>query len=171
MSAITCEISSERIPCMTLGRDDMRDLSHSKGCMERILVTGATGFVGSNVVRWAEDKYEVIPTSHHPFDALNYSLTVMDVGSKEDCQKVINAAKPELVVHCAAYLDLVGCEIKNAQARTVNLDGTINVAKACKSVGAFLVYVSTDWVFDGTNPLGQLYSESDPPCRLMVTAS
>lgn len=131
--------------------------------MERVLVTGATGFVGSNVVKAAEGKYEVVPTSLHPFDAMNYSVRVMDVGSKEDCQKVIKAEKPDLVVHCAAYLDLVGCERKNAQARAVNVGGTINLREACKSVGAFLLFVSTDWVFDGTKPFGQLYSESDAP--------
>ena len=39
--------------------------------MERVLVTGATGFVGSNLVKAAEGKYEVVPTSHHPFDAMS----------------------------------------------------------------------------------------------------
>ena len=90
----------------------------------------------------------------------------IDITSLESVLKVIGALQPEVVVNCAAYTDVDGCESNIETAMTVNGEGVAHLAMACKDIGSLLVQVSTDYVFDGGK--GTPYVEDDASCPLSV---
>jgi dTDP-4-dehydrorhamnose reductase len=117
----------------------------------RILVTGAAGLVGGGVVRLAARKHEV----------LGCDQPRLDVRNPDEVSRVFQEFRPEAVLHCAAYTDVDGAERAPEKAREVNVSGARVVAERAREVGALVLYVSTDYVFDGdaTAP----YREEDPP--------
>lgn len=90
----------------------------------------------------------------------------IDITSPESVFKVIGDLKPEVVINCAAYTDVDGCESDVDKAMAVNGEGVAYLAMACKDNGALLVQISTDYVFDGSK--GTPYVEDDAPCPLSV---
>ncbi len=108
--------------------------------------------LGSDVVRAAGfvNHETVAPTSSE-----------MDVRDAAAVSRVIREERPDAVVGCAGYTDVDGAEDDLRSAMEVNGDGSANVAAAANEVGARVVYVSTDYVFDGSK--GEPYVESDPP--------
>ena len=75
----------------------------------------------------------------------------LDITNADDVMKTIQNVKPDVVVHCAAWtaVDLAEDEDKQAKVKAINVDGTQNIANACKEIDAKMVYISTDYVFDG----------------------
>jgi dTDP-4-dehydrorhamnose reductase len=119
----------------------------------RILVTGGSGQLGIELLpRLAELGAVIAP-----------ERKVLDLTSDEATQQII-ALQPTHVVHAAAATDVERCERQPAWAQAVNAAGTRRVAQASQALGAWLLYVSTDYVFDGakTDP----YVETDPPAPL-----
>lgn len=107
----------------------------------KILITGAKGMLGQDLCPILEDNdYEVVETDIHNLDITN-SKMVEDVLLNE---------KPNFVIHCAAYTNVDKAEEDLATARLINATGTENLAKTCAKIGATMVYISTDYVFDGT---------------------
>ena len=84
----------------------------------------------------------------------------MDIRDAEKVQDVVHKARPEWIVLAAAYTDVDGCESHPELAMAVNRDGAVNVAQAAKRIGAKLLFLSSDYVFDGkkTSP----YETGDP---------
>ena len=122
--------------------------------MKRVLITGASGLLGSKLVKALSGGYEVIPThSTHPTHPDSLRIDIVD---REEVARVLSAVRPELVVHAAAEADVDKCETYRELAWSVNAEGTRNIAEACGKIGAKLVYISTDYVFDGEKGL---YSE------------
>ncbi len=121
----------------------------------KILVTGAGGGLGQELARaWAND------------DLVLLDRTQLDVTDARHVSEVIPRARPELVVHAAAYTKVDQAEAEPDRARAVNVGGSENVATAAARAGATLVYISTDYVFDGSK--GAPYVETDPPNPLSV---
>ena len=122
----------------------------------RIVVTGAQGQLGTDLRQ--------VLCSHQvtPLDLTTFDLT--DPG----CARAIVEAEPEVVIHAGAYTDVDGAEGNPSLAMAVNALGTERVADAAATVGARLIYISTDYVFDGlgTRP----YVETDPPNPINVYA-
>ncbi len=117
----------------------------------RVLVTGAGGQLGSEVVDLctaAGD--EVVPCDR----------AALDVTDRDQVLGALAHVRPDLVVHCAAYTDVDACEGAPDRAWAVNAVGSRHVADGCARVGAFLVHVSTDYVFDGDRGG---YTEDDVP--------
>jgi len=106
----------------------------------RILVTGARGLVGGPLVRRL--------STSHSVDALD--LPELDVRDAAACRDAVRTRRAESVVHLAAWTDVDGAEKDPAGAAAVNADGARNVAAACAAAGVPMLYVSTDYVFDGT---------------------
>ena len=104
----------------------------------RVLVTGAGGQVGSDLVT-ALSGHEVIACARAD----------LDVGDDGACMRTILAARPEVVIHAAAYTDVDGCELHPDRAWRDNVLGSRNVARAAREAGAFLIAISSDYVFDG----------------------
>ncbi|MFT8318186.1 MAG: dTDP-4-dehydrorhamnose reductase [Sporolactobacillus sp.] len=119
--------------------------------MTTLLVTGGTGLLGSSLVQAFRAKgYQVIAPSH----------AQLDVGSIDQLKAYFSAHRPDIVLHAAAYTQVDRAEAEPTEAFRMNAFGTRNVAVAAEAVQAKLVFISTDYVFDGrkTEP----YHEFDP---------
>jgi dTDP-4-dehydrorhamnose reductase len=106
----------------------------------RVLVTGAGGQLGREVVelcRAAGD--EVVACDH----------ATLDVADRDRVLQVVAAAAPDTIVHAGAWTNVDGCETEPDRAYAVNALGTRHVAEGARMAGARVVYVSTDYVFDG----------------------
>jgi dTDP-4-dehydrorhamnose reductase len=116
-----------------------------------ILLTGGTGQLGSAIRRAAGARgIDVVAPARRQLD-------VRDSGVR-----TLHALRPGVVIHCAAQTDSVACHEDPAGAFAINAAGALNVARACADVGAVMVLVSTDAVFDGTLRPSP-YSEEDIP--------
>jgi dTDP-4-dehydrorhamnose reductase len=89
-----------------------------------------------------------------------------DISQEAAVQKAFRDLRPEFVFHLAAFTDVDGCEANPQKAEQVNALGTRNVARACAEIGAVLLYVSTDYVFDGS--MERPYREDDAPNPISV---
>lgn len=112
----------------------------------KILITGSSGFLGSRLAYFLKDKHELLLPSH---DELN-------VSREEAVLAYVEENQPEFVIHCAALSNTWYCEQHPEESHKVNVQGTVKLAKACKMVGAKLIFMSSDQVFNGTPQLGPL---------------
>ncbi len=117
----------------------------------KVLVTGAKGMLGREVVRAFSRRYNTVGLSHGDLEITD--LTGVLTLFREE--------RPDIVVHTAAYTDVDGCEGAPERAYRINGLGTRNVAIGCAETGAIMVYISTDYVFDGRK--GRPYTELDRP--------
>jgi dTDP-4-dehydrorhamnose reductase len=124
----------------------------------RVLVTGAGGQLGTDLVRAfsTASSYQVVAASH----------ALLDVGDRDAVRAAVGAAPPDVIVHAGAWTAVDACESDPDRAWRVNAMGTRHVAEGAASVGAHLVYLSSDYVFDGTSP--RPYVEWDDPRPLGV---
>lgn len=108
----------------------------------KALVTGVKGQLGYDVVN------ELIKRGH---EAVGVDIEEMDITDSESVNKVITEAAPDVVVHCAAWtaVDAAEDEENIPKVRAVNATGTQNIANVCKELGCKMIYISTDYVFDG----------------------
>ncbi len=123
----------------------------------RLLIVGATGFVGSRWALAAGKQFEVFRGSRHASGDRSVAIDITDPAS---VRAAFDEVRPEFVTHLAALSDIDRCENERELAEQINVDGAVNVAEQCARTGARLLYTSTDAVFDGTK---QLYCEHDPP--------
>ena len=106
----------------------------------RILVTGVKGQLGHDVVHEMKKR---------GLDPVGVDLEEMDITDKEACVKVITEAKVDAVIHCAAYTAVDAAEDNVELCRKVNSQGTRNIAEVCRDLDIKMMYISTDYVFDG----------------------
>lgn len=116
----------------------------------KALVTGATGQLGSDVVT-------ILRSNGH--DVLACDRNELDITDLAQCQQVIGQYQPDVVIHCAAYTAVDAAETDIDGAYKVNAVGTRNIAVAAESNGSKVIYISTDYVFDGTS--AEPYHEYD----------
>ncbi len=124
--------------------------------MKRILITGGTGMLGRALVREWTGRAILFPVGPEQFD-------VRDAAAVGDA---VRRVAPQTIVHAAAYTNVDGAESHVAECSAVNDRGTAHVAVAAAACGARLVYVSTDYVFDGRKCTP--YLEDDATCPLNV---
>lgn len=120
-----------------------------------ILITGSNGQLGTEL-RYLLDERSV--------DYVAVDVAEMDITNATKVEEVFAQLKPSLVYHCAAYTAVDAAEEEGkALNEAINVAGTEHIAKACERYGATLVYISTDYVFDGKKPAGQEWLETDTP--------
>jgi len=108
--------------------------------MKKVLVTGAKGMLGQDLCPILEDEgYEVVETD----------IDNLDITDKNNVYDVLKRENPEIVIHCAAYTNVDKAEEEIETAKKINVQGTENIAKFCGENDITLVYISTDYVFDG----------------------
>lgn len=123
----------------------------------KVAVIGANGQLGQDVTT-------AFAAQGHEPAALNHSE--MTVESLESVQTALEACRPDLVINTAAFTNVDRCEEEAARAFAINAVGARNVALAAQALGAKLIQISTDYVFDGEK--GSAYVETDSPCPLSV---
>src|SRR5262245_48428301 len=116
----------------------------------RVLVTGASGMLGSDLV------YLLTVAG---WDVLARPKAELDIADSPQVSRAVRELRPDVVVNCAAFTKVDDCET-DPRAFQVNAEGVANLADACGHVGAQLVQISTDFVFDGTR--NEPYREDDP---------
>jgi len=122
----------------------------------KILITGSEGQLGSELVNLLSKDNEVYGLSHKE----------LDITDKNNVINTVSKIVPDIVIHCAAFVDADECETNIKTAFDVNTIGSGNVAIASKKTNSTMVYISTDYVFDGKKT--STYLESDIPNPISV---
>ncbi|NIS83326.1 MAG: sugar nucleotide-binding protein [Anaerolineales bacterium] len=131
--------------------------------MARVLVTGASGLLGANLVLTISEQHSVVAVCHqHWVDFENVGVVAADLGKPGAAQSIMQSYKPEWVVHCAAASHVDSCEEDPNWAFRLNKDMATYVAHATREVGASLIHISTDAVFDGWQGDYQETEEPNP---------
>ena len=107
--------------------------------MRRLLITGASGFLGSRIIEYYRDRYEICAPSHKE----------MDITDREQVLAVFHGFKPQIVIHSAAISDVGMCEREPDRSRRSNIDGSRNIAEASAKLRAKFLFCSSDQVYFG----------------------
>ena len=121
----------------------------------KLLITGAAGMLGRDVM---------LAAGNAGHDVVGFGHTELDITDADPVEAKLDAERPDVVINCAAWTDVDGAEESEQSAMSVNGTGAGKIAGAAATVGASVVYVSTDYVFDGAK--GASYVETDQPAPL-----
>ncbi|MEC0310673.1 dTDP-4-dehydrorhamnose reductase [Paenibacillus lautus] len=120
----------------------------------KVLVTGANGQLGRDVIH-------VLADAGH--EVVGCGRAELDITSMEQCRQVISSHNPDVIIHCAAYTAVDAAESDTDGAYLVNATGTRNIAVSAEKMGTTVVYISTDYVFNGTSETAYVeYDDTDP---------
>lgn len=120
----------------------------------KILVTGAFGMLGQDLCPILEDE---------DFDVIETGKDILDVTNKKNIDEIFNLYHPDFVIHCAAYTNVDKAEDEKELAFKINGEGTENIARICKQFDIPILYISTDYVFEGTKKGKYLTSDKTNP--------
>jgi dTDP-4-dehydrorhamnose reductase len=118
---------------------------------KRVLITGASGQLGRELQARVPADWQVFACGTDECDVTDAAMV----------NRVLSQTRPDTVIHTAAYTDVDAAETETARAEAVNCGGTANVASAATAIGARMIYISTDFVFDGQQ--GHPYQPEDEP--------
>lgn len=118
----------------------------------KVLVTGANGMLGQDLCPILEDVGAFV---------IETDVDTLDITDSDATHKAISDIRPDMVVHCAAYTAVDKAEEEPEKAELINVKGTENLASACGKLDIPIVYISTDYVFDGTKD--SPYTPADTP--------
>jgi len=127
--------------------------------MSRILVVGAKGMLGRDLV-------EVLRSSSRKDEVVGWDLEDIDIREEQRTIAKIGSVYPEIVINAAAFTDVDGCESNEEKVFAINAEGMRHIALGALRCHARVVYLSSDYVFDGKKK--EPYLESDPPHPLNV---
>lgn len=128
----------------------------------RILITGSSGMLGSDICDVLGGDHETTGLDLYPSKEGAPSpegFIEADITEADAVKKLVAAVSPDVIIHTAAWTDVDGCETDPEKAYRINADGAENVARAAKGSGATGIFISTDFVFDGSK--SSPYSEDD----------
>lgn len=126
------------------------------------MVIGGTGLVGNALVRaWTARGADVAAATYHSHPSGGFLQ--LDMRDLDRVRTLLKAHRPSVVAVPAANPFVDYCELHPEETRKVNVDGTLNVARACREAGARMIFYSSDYVFDG---LKGSYTEEDAPCPI-----
>lgn len=111
--------------------------------MQKVLVTGANGMLGQDLCPILEDNGYIVTET---------DIDTLDLTKGNDVENFVNDLKPDMVIHCAAYTAVDKAEEESDRAELINVKGTENIAKISGELDIPIIYISTDYVFDGTKP-------------------
>ncbi|HTY75349.1 MAG TPA: dTDP-4-dehydrorhamnose reductase [Candidatus Nanoarchaeia archaeon] len=126
----------------------------------KLLITGASGLYGSKLAELALGNFHEVYSIHNQHPAAYGKPIRVDISNKNKLTEEFLRCKPDAVIHAASMTDVDKCEQNRELAYEINVAGTKNVVDAAKVCRAFLLYVSTDYVFDGEKGF---YTETDLP--------
>ncbi len=117
----------------------------------KILIVGGTGMLGSECGQVLSQDHEVIAPAHNDLDMISWDRVI------ENLQQI----SPDVILNCAAFTDVDGCETETFVTRKTNVEGPRNLAQGAARFGSKLIHISSDYVFDGHKPVPQPYFEDD----------
>jgi dTDP-4-dehydrorhamnose reductase len=124
----------------------------------KYLVTGSAGLIGNQLVYDLEKSGEIVYSCYNDVKPL-YGIPIhLNLLNLKDITKIFKKIQPDIVIHCAALTDVEKCEIEPELANLLNVKATEVIAKEVEKICSYLVYISTDYVFDGKKGL---YKETD----------
>lgn len=135
----------------------------------KILIVGANGQLGcqiTSVIKKGETRLGKINEIYKSFDIKGPDSNELNITILDSVMNYINNYKPHIVINCAGYTDVDGCESNEDKAFKVNSIGAKNIATACEKIKSKLIYLSTDYIFDGTSKVP--YKEYDVPNPLNI---
>ena len=128
--------------------------------MKKVLVTGASGLLGRSVFqKLKQEKWEVTGTS---FSRKKNDLITLDLTNENEVNKIIWELRPDFIIHCAAEKSPDACQNDPEKTLKINVEATTRLAKLSLEISAKLLYISTDYVFDGTKPPYQTFDTPNP---------
>jgi dTDP-4-dehydrorhamnose reductase len=128
----------------------------------KVLVIGGTGLVGNALVRaWTAKGAPVAAATYHCHASGGFLQ--LDMQDERKVRALLGEHRPAVVAVPAANPFVDYCELHPEETRKVNVDGTLNVARACADLGARMIFYSSDYVFDGVKGV---YTEEDEPCPI-----
>jgi len=122
----------------------------------RLLITGGLGLLGREIARVFDGSAGIRTTDREEWDVTDPAA----------CRREVDGFRPDVVIHCAAWTAVDRAESEAEAARLLNVEGTRNVARACRGRGALMVTFGTDYIFDGAS--SRPYREEDPANPLSV---
>lgn len=137
----------------------------------RVLVTGTGGQLGHDVAQVLAGEVPpgglaATPARAPAWEVFGLDHACLDVADRDQVGMAFEGLRPHVVVHCAAWTAVDDCESDPDRAFAVNALGTRHIVEAARRFRTHVVYMSTDYVFDGTSP--RPYVEWDPPCPVSV---
>jgi dTDP-4-dehydrorhamnose reductase len=141
----------------TLDEKSSSDFEEKERTTEMILITGAYGQLGQDISHYCEG---------NGIDHINSGQEDMDITDFKQVENYFARYEPTVVIHCAAYTAVDQAEEDVEKCYQINVNGTENIAKMCKKYNAKLIYISTDYAFDGSK-IGP-YVEEDSTCPIGV---
>ena len=127
--------------------------------MGRILVIGAKGMLGTDLI-------EVLPISFPNDEILGWDIDDIDIREEKNTVTKIENLRPEIVINVAGYTHVDGCELNEKEAFSANAEGMKHIALGAQRCGAKVIYLSTDYIFDGKKK--EPYLEDDLPNPINV---
>jgi len=124
----------------------------------KIVVVGAGGQLGSDCLRILSQHYQTIGYTHKQ----------LDIGDAEQVKPVMDDIQPDVIINCAAYTQVDDCETFTDHAFHINSKGPLILAQCASALGAKLIHISTDYVFDGKRIIPEGYVEYDSPNPVSV---
>ena len=126
----------------------------------KVLITGGSGLLGGKVAEMAQARGDEVFSGYAHNAPGSGRAVKFDLLDGTAISETIIRIKPEIIIHSAALTDVDRCERERELAYKINVEGTRMVSEASKRVGSFLIYISTDYVFDGSRGM---YKEDDSP--------
>ena len=136
------------------------------GDMQKLLITGASGFLGWNICRLAKGGWHLFGTVYsNQLKIPKVTTTKLDLTDHSELKQLFREVRPDAVIHTAAASDPNYCQVNPDVSYRINVEASVNIALLCSDYMIPYVYTSTDLVFDGLNAP---YRESDPVCPVNV---
>ncbi len=135
--------------------------------MKRVLITGANGLLGQKLVTTCVEDFEVMATAREPqsvFRSPRFTYRQLDITHYRSVQNLLEDFRPEMIINAAAYTDVDGCEVHKETCWQANVKAVENLAVGARRLGATLVHISTDYIFDGNNGPYDENARPNPLC-------
>ena len=126
----------------------------------KILVTGSSGLIGNQLVLDLDKTEQTVYSCYNNIKPLYGVPTKLNLSNLDDIHKIFKKFQPDVIIHCAALTDVEKCEMEPKLANLINAKATEIIAKETERLGSYLIYLSTDYIFDGKKGL---YNETDFP--------
>jgi len=124
----------------------------------KYLVTGSAGLIGNQLVHDLEKSGEIVYSCYNNMKPVYGIPTKLNLLNLEDIHKIFKKFQPDVVIHSAALTDVEKCEVDPQLANSLNVKATEVIAKEVEKISSYLMYISTDYIFDGKSGL---YKETD----------